>query len=1073
MPAATTTNAARVNTYRQAEAVPFIVGTGRVAPKWISDRFNDHWSNGKMTGQAYCSIVGVLCHGPVDKIGAVFQGGAEIWNVNLTRSGGATYGSFSFGGPDSQFGPTYVGRIYYGTDEQTADAWLVAKTGQDHPPMRGMCYVVFERLHCGQVQADSRAQPAVPNIEFAVSRLPSPTIPASVRFPTSLDSEWWRGVNPVSALYDILTHPRAGLDCAEYLDTAAWAAAAQGIEDGSKRVFGADGLYARLSPLLTGGTDAESTINTFLEYFDGFVTSSNGLIGIDWFPNDGNTPSGLPTITQHDLAKVPEIDLSLLDDVPTSVAVTCLDYWAELSEAVESRNVPFTKQGRGDSSPKKLDRPWILDRDAAAEYAARQAALAATPDASGKLSVLLHRAVRADGSPLRPGDQFLLNYEPDSLLFICRVTEIEEPDDDDAVVELSFIREHGTSALPYVPEVDPRADYELPTPATPGADDWLVVETPPDIGDGKAIVLIRRSQQTLAGAEVEMDDDNAWAAGSSVLGSQGFAAWASLTADITDTATTCTISGTGVDLSPTLGSGRTTTEQADNTLLAYCGGEWLSIGAVTSVATDTYQLAILRGRLGIAATAHTSGDPVWIVLRAEIVQWSHALFTSEATRYFKTAYYHALETGTPSAAKALTFRESIPEQRWINLYTYNGYPLSSQYKPANTYIPSLGRGAKTLAECPLANWHESPAAAQSAYSASHGGSSPMDTVIPPFDGTASVEGSPLMYTCAGLVLADGSFVSLYGTDEWTAVKHYTPPIVTTKAVINNAGTFVDAITNPDTASDWTPKLVAGSTPIQLREAASGGLEYTTDEGETVNPMGGGASLPEATAGQILVCEDAEVGLVAASLDNSATLSTNSALRAPTTAAVRAYVAASAGVGGSASAGTTILTETWDDLSNWTTVGGSWSVASNILTVAAGSGVMLRCNLRRYSPEIRVTWEARSAAEITRIGIICGWGGSASTKGAVECFFACRASGSLTSSIGMVTYVDGPTSTWTASEWRQMGMRWTGAYMEIYLDGLFWFAARTSEFVGQPNYFGLRSNGASVDVRNLVVKVPST
>ncbi len=241
----------RRNTFQEAEAVPFGNGYFRVAPKWVSDRFNDHWSNGKTTGQSYCSVAGILCHGPINHIQGVYAGGKLVAWPDITRPDNPLDPNYwsvmiEFGGADADLGPTNRMRVYWGREDQPADSWLASTSGQDHPPYLGQVLIVFERLHCGQIQANSQQRPALPNIELSVIRLPSPSMPSGLRLPATVGSDRWRGINLISGLWDILTHPRAGAGLTtSFLDQADWVAKAAALEDGTKPAAGLAGGFAR------------------------------------------------------------------------------------------------------------------------------------------------------------------------------------------------------------------------------------------------------------------------------------------------------------------------------------------------------------------------------------------------------------------------------------------------------------------------------------------------------------------------------------------------------------------------------------------------------------------------------------------------------------------------------------------------------------------------------------------------------------------------------------------------------------------------------------------------------------
>jgi hypothetical protein len=657
----------RRNTFTEAESVPFGLGYFRVAPKWITDRFNDHWSNGKTTGQAYCSVAGILCHGPIDKVRSIFQAGAEIMILDRVRPDNPAdpdywYLSAQFGGPDKELGPTWSLRLYWGRENQPADAWLQQKTGQDHPPYQGQAYVIFERAHCGQIQADSKARPALPNIEFSVQRLVSPSAPSSLRLPQSIGPAEFRGVNIVGGLWDILTHQRGGLGLtSSFLDEDYWSEKAQALENGQKPAAGLFGSDTYVSPLLTGGSEAEQIITDALSYIDGFIFTSGGKLRLDWYPNDGTIPESLPEITHHDLVEEPQIKTSSLSEAPTTIVVECLDgdrQTLDLSPAAETAHVPFVREIAGDTSVKKLQRPWFTSRSIASSYAARYASTATIPEMSGEISVRSDRAVRLDAHPLRPGDIFRFNWAPASLLVVARITERLE---DYTSVKLRWVRERGMASLPYVPSKDPRQLYALPDPEALGDLDWTIAEAPAALSDSPAVIcLARRPSIALTGMRVYLDEDGNWDSGATLIGFQAFGARFSLSGPLSNDSTSATLVGFDPDCSPTLASGCTITEQSDDTLVALIGSEWCSFGAVTSVGTGIYSAAIARGRLGSSSTAHAVEESVWVIRRDRLTLRQHAAFTPRSTKHFKVQTYHALADSEMSASKSVTFRDRTP-----------------------------------------------------------------------------------------------------------------------------------------------------------------------------------------------------------------------------------------------------------------------------------------------------------------------------------------------------------------------------------------------------------------------------
>lgn len=94
----------------------------------------------------------------------------------------------------------------------------------------------------------------------------------------------------------------------------------------------------------------------------------------------------------------------------------------------------------------------------------------------------------------------------------------------------------------------------------------------------------------------------------------------------------------------------------------------------------------------------------------------------------------------------------------VRLWCFNGYPLSSQTLPENTYVPTLGRAPRTLKECELAGWYPSKEAAIKA-------GAPVP-VPPPFGGEAPVQGKPELFFTTGLVNENGEIV----LGSWTGIR---------------------------------------------------------------------------------------------------------------------------------------------------------------------------------------------------------------------------------------------------------------------------------------------------------------
>lgn len=867
-PALAPAGPARGNTWKEATEVPFFNGIAKVGVQWITNRFNDRWSDGKQTGQNFCSIAGILPHGPLSQIRGFYYNGEIFADLNVSRPDNPAdphywKTPFSFGGADPVVGNAIQGWVWWGREDQPVDEWLQTALGHPIPAYRGLPLVVFTTLHTGQVQANSKARPAVPNIQFMCYRIPD-AIPAGIKHPAAIDESLGSGINPVSALYDFLTHPRAGFGTGAPFHTANWAERATGLQNGTIRAGGVFGGDAYISPVHTGQNKADQIVADYLGYFDGFIYSLEGKVAIGWFPDDGTLPAMMTEITEHDMVEMPKIDSESYADTPSKIAVTCLDVFTDLSTAFEEAAVPFVGELGGDSAPKKIERPWFTYRPAASGFAHRYAAQLTVPGKSGTVKILRRRAVRPDGTRLRPADLIKLNRASRGLLEIYRVKERVEGDSR-AEVELTLVRERGITPLPYAPAPDPRVITELPAPTVPDAADWSVLETPPGIADGLAVVLCRRPQDTLAGITVWADDDNNWAAGAAVLGDQGFALRVDLTAALSSAGASVPVHAPAVEASPTLGSGHGATEQADDTLLLVIDAEWLSIGAVTSTAADAYSLGILRGRRGSVAAAHASGAYGWVIRRDRVVAWANALFTAEATRFFKLQTFNPKMTSATSTAKALTFRALAPVVRNVTVYTYSpDTPFTPAYwiflneTPFGGIPPWIGQwpGNEERSPWKLHNlttffgWHLTPPAPLLG------------------DGTnlANITNATpwALYVCSCDVLESDGDSIVEGS--WTTAQRVVAGISTAKAHINEGAVRLAEIRPTTDTSGWSVPIKFGQDGTGVtqlrRNSETGMLEETPDGGETVRPMGGGegGGLPAgAVDGQMIVADSTVAG----------------------------------------------------------------------------------------------------------------------------------------------------------------------------------------------------------------------
>jgi hypothetical protein len=150
-----------------------------------------------------------LCAGPIDELREIrWDDKCTIWSGSLKRED-AVDGFIEGTSSKGKF------RIYFGTDDQVADAWWGQWVGT-LPPMRGLAYIVFER---NQIERST----TLPNVSCRVVRYAyapwnDPDVGAT---------------DAIAALWDRLTHPLRGAIDAALLDADAFEdAVAQAAEVG-------------------------------------------------------------------------------------------------------------------------------------------------------------------------------------------------------------------------------------------------------------------------------------------------------------------------------------------------------------------------------------------------------------------------------------------------------------------------------------------------------------------------------------------------------------------------------------------------------------------------------------------------------------------------------------------------------------------------------------------------------------------------------------------------------------------------------------------------------------------------
>jgi hypothetical protein len=638
----------QIATYQAAKPVPFSYGRIPLqGVNWISDSFDWHQvppPGGIGSPYEFCSVAGAFCQGPIDFVGKILINGVEMANLDhVWTDEDGDYIEYTFNG--SSVGGSWYMRLYRGSETQAADDYLCTGTQQNHPPYRGLCYAVFHNIDLGA------GNTYVPQIEIEVGRMG----PAVGTYSKSFNHPY--GVNGLIAAYGLLTDDMGGLDCdADLVDPTFWATVANNLE--SQGIANRTGAMTFLHPVLSDYKDAASAISEWLAYFDGYLYSRNGQLRPGWFPHQDMGTTGLQVISEQDLVEVPSGGGFLDWNGGLSDAqVTFLDVNQEYTQQGMVARAPANRETQVSLSAIQVDRPLCHAADQAA-YIAGETANSFTQDDTGTtLKIFRSRAVNTDGSPLLPGDVFNWVYDPQEIDLVVRVVEREETSA--GAVTLSVIIERGSFPQPYVAPIDARVLPTVPQPEDVTAGNARIWVLPSGFGSGTNVTaLINRAALTDVGLNLFYSPTGAspW----QQIGNQtSFAAMGALSGSVASGPSTLTIVSSSPDMARM--QAQSSLAQADDTLLLLIDDEVFTVGSITAVSANTYELAVIGGRQGSSFSAHTTGAQTWLINRKDVQSFTNADFfnvyddsgnysTSVATKYFQAQLYTISVVGTATPA---------------------------------------------------------------------------------------------------------------------------------------------------------------------------------------------------------------------------------------------------------------------------------------------------------------------------------------------------------------------------------------------------------------------------------------
>ena len=185
------------------EGDPVALGWGRevFASYWISAQYDEHTAYGGQNKPEwqYASIAARYCKGPVDFVGKVYSNGQQVANWDYTFAVGEESHEFILN-PALASGRAFKAIVHRGTDDapESGVANLRAKTGQNHPPYRGYCWIEWINMDLGQ------GQTSIPSYAVEIGTH-APVIGAF----EGGDAHPY-GVNPFAAIYSLMIDEQAG-----------------------------------------------------------------------------------------------------------------------------------------------------------------------------------------------------------------------------------------------------------------------------------------------------------------------------------------------------------------------------------------------------------------------------------------------------------------------------------------------------------------------------------------------------------------------------------------------------------------------------------------------------------------------------------------------------------------------------------------------------------------------------------------------------------------------------------------------------------------------------------------------
>jgi hypothetical protein len=652
---------AQVNTVQQGPPVAYLLGRRLVSPTWFTPFYNQitedvtsqagKGADSQVTGHIYYGdIAGVLFVGgrqPGDAIFRILSDTDEVWAGSVYRDSSPyeiitvpDFGTLKiqWGTTDQPFDTTVLAPLGprptvpgFDPRDPTTPGWPVPYLGghfDNHPPYRYWCSVIAKHWKTGQ----DRTQ--MTNLQFEMMRSAPWFAASSVdRVATGLDSNA-AGVNPIGMLYDILTDPVFGFGLPDArLNMASFEAALLAIPAGF-----------RISPLITSQLDRTAVIAQLLEYFDGYLRLSGGLLEAGVYQHGNIDLDAVPELTSADWLTQPKFSPASYNGTTNVTTVVGPDRTNNFVDDPQDYKDQENRRKIGQQRTELLQRPWITDSALRKAYAIEYGHMHAQPVLPGSGTAKRERlkALALKSGSLVKVDSAALGYQ-----VLCRISKIKRPNDRGAGADLQFEAERG-----YWPEIyhEPPAPSDHGFTVRPGAiTNFRIRELPSGLttsGQTQITVFGQRPgpSNTLFHVHLSVDQvDYAYCPPPQIFCAFGKVAVAYIagTADL-DVTIGLILDLYGLDIS--VCQTQSNAQRDANTLLLFVDNEIMSVGQVTAIGggppgTTRVRIFLARKRYGTAKTIHYVDANVWVQFRARLQPIAHPLF--QGTRYFKLQAFTA------------------------------------------------------------------------------------------------------------------------------------------------------------------------------------------------------------------------------------------------------------------------------------------------------------------------------------------------------------------------------------------------------------------------------------------------